>query len=122
MEDHLIQMFRNRAARYGNKVAFRTRDKSSGQYKDYTWNHGLRAVNSIAKSLLAFSHGPGCMIGIFSDNRPEWTFADLAILSVGGVVVPFFGTASKQQVKYMVDETAMELIFVGNDEQLEKSM
>lgn len=122
MEDHLVQMFRNRAAGFGNKVAFRTRDKDSNKYRDYTWNQGLKTVNSIAKGLLAFSHGPGSMIGIFSDNRPEWTFADLAILSVGGVVVPFFSTASKQQVKYMVDETAMELMFVGNAEQLEKGM
>lgn len=122
MEDHLVQMFRNRAAVFGNKLVFRYHDLDTNSLQNYTWHQGLRIVNALARGLLSFSHGPGSMIGIFSDNRPEWTLADLAILSVGGVVVPFFSTASKQQVKYIVDETAMELMFVGNNEQLEKGL
>jgi long-chain acyl-CoA synthetase len=61
------------------------------------------------------------MIGIFSNNRPEWSIADYGILGIRGVTVPFFGTATKEQVKYIVDETAMKLIFTGNKEQFEKA-
>ncbi|MBK7031625.1 MAG: AMP-binding protein [Bacteroidales bacterium] len=41
---------------------------------------------------------------------------------IRGVVVPFFSTASKTQVKYIVDETSMSLMFVGNKEQLESAV
>jgi long-chain acyl-CoA synthetase len=61
------------------------------------------------------------MIGIFSNNRPEWSITDYGILAIRGVTVPFFGTATKEQVKYIVDETAMKLIFAGNKEQFEKA-
>jgi long-chain acyl-CoA synthetase len=61
-------------------------------------------------------------VGIFSDNKPEWIFADLGIMGVRGVAVPFYSTSSKQQLKYIVDETGMKLIFVGNQEQYEKAV
>jgi long-chain acyl-CoA synthetase len=72
-------------------------------------------------ALLKRGYGFKSMIGIFSNNRPEWSIADYGILGIRGVTVPFFGTATKEQVKYIVDETAMKLIFVGNKDQFEKA-
>jgi long-chain acyl-CoA synthetase len=40
-------------------------------------------------------------------------------MAARSVVVPIFGNASKDQVKFIVDHTEMSLIFVGNESQLE---
>ena len=113
---------RNRAARYGAREVFRYKEPGAKEYKSYNWQELVSITDRVAKSLLALGFGPGSNIGIFSDNKPQWTFADLGILAVRGVTVPFFATASKQQLKYIADETLMELIFVGNREQMDKAM
>ena len=113
---------RNRASRYGTREVFRFKETGAKDYKSYTWQELNNTTDRVAKSLLSLGFGPKSNIGIFSDNKPHWTFCDLGILAIRGVVVPFFSTASKQQLKYIVDETRMELMFVGNREQLEKAV
>lgn len=122
MEKHLVEMMRNRAARYGTREVFRVRKPGAKEYTSCNWQELGSTIDKVAKALLSLGFGPKSNIGIFSDNKPQWTIADLGILSVRGVVVPFFGTASKPQLKYIVDETAMELMFVGNREQCERAL
>ncbi len=121
MERHIVTMVRNRALRYGTREVLRYKD-AGGSYKSYNWQELVQLSNRVAKSLLTLGYGSKSNIGIFSDNKPEWTLADLGILATRAVTVPFFGTASKQQVKYIVNETRMELMFVGNQEQLDKAL
>ncbi|MEI6884668.1 MAG: long-chain fatty acid--CoA ligase [Bacteroidota bacterium] len=122
MEKHLVEMMRNRAARYGTREVFRVRKPGTKEYTSYNWQELSGITNRVAESLLAMGFGVKSNIGIFSDNKPQWTFTDLGILAIRGVAVPFFATASKQQLKYIVDETKMELMFVGNREQFEKAV
>ena len=115
-------MVRNRASRYGNREVFRFREPGAKVYSSYNWLELVEISDNVSKSLLALGFGPKSNIGIFSDNKPQWTLTDLGILALRGVVVPFFGTASRQQIKYIADETKMELLFVGNNEQMEKAL
>lgn len=121
MEKHLVHMMRNRAKRYGIREVFRYRYPGSEEYSSYSWLDLVTTTDRVAKALLSLGFGPGSNIGILSDNKPQWTFADLGILSIRAVVVPFFATTSRQQLKYIVDETRMELLFAGNREQLVKA-
>jgi long-chain acyl-CoA synthetase len=122
MEKHLVEMVRNRATLYGSREVFRFRKSGTKVYSSYNWKELTTLSDNVAKSLLALGFGPKSNIGIFSDNKPQWTIADLGILAIRGVVVPIFGTASKQQIKYIADETRMELLFAGNAEQQEKAL
>ena len=81
----------------------------------------MEKFTNLSRVLLQQGYGSGDNIGIFSPNTPEWTITDVAILNIQAVVVPFFSTASKEQCKYIIDETDMRLIFVGEAEQMEKA-
>jgi long-chain acyl-CoA synthetase len=122
MKQHLAHMVRDRASRFGSCEVFRFKDRKDKTYKSYTWNEFASDAGRVSRSLISLGFGHGSRIGIFSDNRLEWTVSDIGILGIRGVVVPFFGTASKSQVKYIVDETEMQLMFVGNQEQLGKAL
>ncbi|MBP6870724.1 MAG: long-chain fatty acid--CoA ligase [Bacteroidales bacterium] len=122
MKEHIAHMVRDRATRFGSDEVFRFMDKKDESYKSYSWESFASDSEKIACSLISMGFGHQSRIGIFSDNRLEWTLADIGILSVRGVVVPFFGTASVRQVQYIVDETEMELMFAGNQEQLDKAI
>lgn len=116
------EMIRNRAEKYQNKAVLKFRDSDSSTIISKSWNELLNEFTQLSKVLLSESYGFGDNIGIFSTNMPTWTVADLAILNTRAVVVPFFSTASKEQCKYIIDETKMKLIFVGDQEQLEKAI
>ena len=121
MKQHIVHMLRERAAKYGTREVYRYRKNGEKQFSSISWNELISETETVSAALLSMGFGTGSNIGIFSNNKPEWSITDYGILGIRGVVVPFFGTATKEQVKYIVDETKMELMFVGNQEQLEKA-
>lgn len=122
MKQHIAHMLKDRAKKYGAREVYRYKDKSDNQYKSFSWDEVVSEVDKVSKALLAMQFGHKSNIGIFSNNQIKWSITDYGILAIRGVVVPFFGTATKEQVKYIVDETKMELMFVGDQEQLEKAI
>jgi long-chain acyl-CoA synthetase len=121
MIQHIAHMIRDHVGRYGDREVFRYKSTDGSVYLSMSWNEFGSQSDLVSKALISLGFGHGSMIGIFSNNRPEWTISDIAILAIRGIVVPFFGNASKQQVKYIVDETEMKIMFVGNQEQLDKA-
>lgn len=114
------EMIRDRAAKYRDKVVLKYRDRhAKDTILSKTWNELAEETSRLSQVLLSESYTKGDNIGIFSANCPEWTIADLAILDIRAVSVPFFSTASREQCKYIVDETGMKLIFVGDQVQLD---
>ncbi len=119
IEQHIIPMFLNRAGSYGKKEVFRYKD-SQNRYQSMTWHELSGSIDNILSSLHAIGVRKGEMVGIYSQNMPQWLMTDLAIMALGAVVVPFYATASMEQLRYIVKETGMKVMFAGDDEQLEK--
>lgn len=122
MKEHLSAMFFERSIRFGNRDVFKYRRGTEKEYKSMHWSEAASQIRDVSKALISLGFNKFDNIGIFSDNRPEWTIVDFGILNIRGVVVPFYATSSKQQLKYIADETKMRLIFVGNKEQYEKAL
>jgi long-chain acyl-CoA synthetase len=121
MKDNIVKMIMERASRYNTREVFRFRKAGSNIYDSINWDSFVSESQKISKALISLGLNPSDNIGIFSDNRPEWVISDLGIISIKSVVVPLYATSSKQQLKYIIDETQMKLIFVGNREQFEKA-
>ena len=115
-------MVLDRSLRYKSREVFRQRINESESFRTITWDSLVSISRKVSCSLLSLGTEVSENIGIFSENKPEWIFADLGIIGARGVVVPFYSTSSNQQLKYIVDETGMKLIFVGNREQYEKAL
>ncbi|HEX9821953.1 MAG TPA: AMP-binding protein [Methylomirabilota bacterium] len=54
------------------------------------------------------------------DNRPEWLYCHLGIQTAGGVTVGVYPTSAPEQIRYLLDHSEARLIFVENEEQLDK--
>jgi len=122
VKNHIAHMVKDRAKKYGAREVYRFKDKSNNQYKSFSFDELSSSMDQVSKSLISLGYGFDSKIGIYSNNRLEWSITDYGILAIRAMVVPFFGTATKEQVKYIVDETKMELMFVGDQEQLEKAL
>jgi len=114
--NHIAHMLHQRADKYNKREVFRY--KKQDAYQSISWATFKDQADTIAKHLLAHNITVQSNVGIYSQNRPQWTISDLAILSIRAVVVPLYPTATFEQLKYIIDETEMEVLFVGDNEQL----
>lgn len=79
-----------------------------------------RNVVGVARALKAWGIGRGDRVAILSENRPEWTIADFAILSLGAVTVPIYATLTDEQTAYILRDAGARAVFVSSEKQLQK--
>jgi len=115
----LVKLFLWRAQHSSEKPALWS--KKEGRYRFITWKEFAGRVREIALALDYLGVKPGDRIGLLSENRPEWAFADLAILSLGAVTVPIYPTSSLKECHYILEHAEISLLFVSSREQLEKA-
>ena len=58
-------------------------------------------VSEIARGLIDLGIEPGDRVSLLCTTRPEWTYADFAITSAGGVVVPIYPTNSPEECEWV---------------------
>jgi len=117
---NLVQIFYQRALHYDRRTALLTKDPKGNAYYPIAWNDWAKAVEETALGLAALGVKKGDRVGILSENRPEWTYADLGALSLGAVTVPFYVSSSYQDIAYMVGHTELEVLFVSNGPQWDR--
>lgn len=120
-KNHLAKIMRDNAMQSPDRVALRYKNQAN-QWKEIKWGELGQNIDRTANALLALGAKQGENIGIFAPNCPEWTIADIGIMSLRAVVVPFFATAALTQVEYIARESELRYIFVGEAEQYEKAL
>ncbi len=114
----IIGRFNERVRSHPDKVALRYKD--AGDWKDITWRDYGDTVKRAAKGLSALGFKSGDKMSLLSGNRPEWHFADVACLSLGGATAPVYTTNSPEQVGYIVGHSDSKVACVENPDQLDK--
>jgi long-chain acyl-CoA synthetase len=85
---------------------------------DNIWNYvngnqAIERVKRIAMGLAALGVKKGDRVAIISENRPEWSFVDLAILSLRAINVPIYTTQSVEQVRYILENSGAKLLCIS---------
>ncbi len=114
----LTELFARQVARSGDRPAIRF--KRHGIWHRVSWREYGEAVTATAAALLAFGLRPGEHVAVLGDNRPEWLYCHLGIQTAGGATCGIYPTSAPDQVRYIVQHSEARLIFVENDEQLDK--
>ncbi|MFM4830160.1 AMP-dependent synthetase/ligase [Aeromonas rivipollensis] len=117
---HLVRVMRERIARLGNKAALRV--QQDGQWRAIGWRTLGQAMDYCAQALIRAGHQPTEMVGIYARNMPEWTQADLGILAARGVSVPIYPTSTLDQLRYIVKDAGIKLLFVGEQPQFDQAL
>ncbi|MGY4003517.1 AMP-dependent synthetase/ligase [Aeromonas sanarellii] len=117
---HLVRVIRERIARLGNKAALRV--QQDGQWRAIGWRTLGQAMDYCAQGLIRAGHQSGEMVGIYARNMPEWTQADLGILAARGVSVPIYPTSTLDQLRYIVKDAGIRMLFVGEQPQFDQAL
>ena len=71
-------------------------------------------VRKFANGLKNLGIKKGDFVAILSKNRPEWVIADLAILSLGAVVVTIHLNLDQKTVQYILDDSKPKILMTDS--------
>lgn len=115
---NLVEMFQWRVGKSISRPALWF--KREGRFHSITWGEFSGQVERAALALHHFGIRKGDRVGILSENRPEWAFADLGILSLGAASVPIYPTSSPKECHYILEHSEVTTLFLSTQEQLQK--
>jgi long-chain acyl-CoA synthetase len=95
------------------------RHKVDGQWRSITHRSWETAVRGLAAAMAEWVK-PGDRVAILAENRPEWTYADLATQCLGGIVAPIYATDSPKDAAYIINDSQANTCFVSTAAQLAK--
>lgn len=87
--------------------------KADGVWEFFTGSEIVEKIKNIALGLSKLGVRSGDKIAIISENRPEWSFTDIALLSLGAVNVPIYTTQAVDQIQYILEDSGAKMIFVS---------
>ena len=109
-----------RVAAHGPETVLRKKDR--GLWKAVTWAELDARRRAIGLALRAVEFRQGDVAGILSETTPDAVYADLGILSAGGVSLAVHPEDEADQVRRILRESACRVLFVEDEEQLDKAL
>jgi long-chain acyl-CoA synthetase len=114
LPDRLFDQARRRAD------ALALRYKRLGIWHRVTWGEYASQVRHVAAALIAAGLRPRESVAILGENCPEWLYCSLGAMSAGGSSCGIYSTSAPEQVQYILQHSEARVLFVENEEQLEK--
>src|SRR5580693_7605341 len=94
--------------------------RASGKWLPISSSGLQRNVAGTVHALKEWGIRKGDRVAILSENRPEWSTADFAILLLGAVTVPVYSTLTPEQTAYTLRDSGASVVFVSTELQLRK--
>ena len=112
------RVFRKRCITWHEQPALRKKEK--GLWTSISWKNYYQQVQAIGLALHQWGLKRRDVVCILAENRPEWLFADMAAQCMGLISNGIYPTSSPAQVQYILQNSDTRILFVENQEQLEK--
>lgn len=104
-------LFARRVRRSPDREAYRAYDREAG-WVSWTWREMAEQVARWQDAMAAEGLQPGDRVALVLRNCPEWVIFDQAALSLGLVVVPLYTDDRPDNVAYILEHAAVELLLV----------
>ena len=86
----------------------------------YSWSETKEFTIKVAEFLKEQKIVKGDRVLLVSENRPEWTFSDIAIMLNGAISVPTYITYTKDDYEFIIRDSTPVGLIVSNQKLLEK--
>jgi long-chain acyl-CoA synthetase len=91
-------MLRDVCSRFSGRTAFRYRSRGARDFEEWSYERLGRESAALASFLLSLGLARGDRVAIWSENRPEWGAAYMAIVAAGLVAVPIDALLTEEEV------------------------
>lgn len=114
---HLAVLVYRQAEKYGDRVALKYKDYERNEWIPVSWKTFSEKVETASCGLLSLGVKKQENVGIFSQNKPECLYVEMAAYGVRAVSIPLYATSSAAQVQYIIDDASIRYLFVGEQYQ-----
>jgi len=111
-------MFYKQAEKYKNRVV--RKYKKGDRWIDITWEGVQEQVENFAMGLMKLGIKRNDKVAILSENRNEWYISDMAIQSIGAIVVPVYPSNTADQIYYILKDADVVAIILSTRHQYRK--
>lgn len=118
---HLAVLVHDQAKKYGDREVLIYKDFGGTEWKSCSWNTLSMTVKKVSNAMLNLGVRVQENIGIFSQNAAPYIVCDFGAWGVRAVTIPFYATSSEQQIQFMINDSKMRFLFVGEQEQYDKA-
>src|SRR5262247_725708 len=112
----LVELFRRVASRERNLLNY----KKDGHWRQVSSRELESQVRAVAMGLHALDVRVGDRVGLLSENRVEWTIADLGVITCGALDAPIYATQAPKQAAYILNDAGVEVLFISNQAQYDR--
>ena len=103
-----------------DRIAMRMKDY--GIWHDITWKQYYENVKKVAMGLYALGVKYGDHVAIVGENKPEWLFSAMGVMSLGGIFVGVYTTNPTAECEYVVGHSESVVFFCEDEEQFDKAL
>lgn len=114
-------LIHEQAKKYGSRTALTFKPFGKDRWESVSWEHFSLRVKQVSNALLNLGVRPQENIAVFSQNCVEYLYTDFGAYGVRAVSIPFYATSSEQQIQFMINDSQVRFIFVGEQEQYNKA-
>ncbi len=118
---HLSVLIHEQAKKYGARPVLTYREFGTDKWKTVTWNYFSQRVKQVSNALLNLGVAVQENVGVFSQNAVESLFCDFGAFGIRAVTIPFYATSSEEQIRFMIADAGVRILFVGEQEQYDKA-
>ena len=118
---HMSVLVHEQAKKYGDREMLIYQDFGGTEWKSLSWKQVSAIVMQVSNALLNLGVKPQENVGVFSQNSVQYLECDFGAWGIRAVTIPFYATSSEQQIQFMVNDAKVRFLFVGEQEQYDKS-
>lgn len=102
-----------------NKSNYNSQDilasKVAGNWKTHSIDNFIIYADEISRGLLKMGIQKDDKVAVMSPNRPEWNFCDFGIMQIGAAQVPMYPTLAAADIKFILKDAEVKIIFVSDE-------
>src|SRR3974377_1743486 len=118
--DTIPKLFAHQVGARGAQTAFR--EKRLGIWRATSWHEYGELARGTGLGLVKLGLKRGEVVSILAETQPQWLYADMGTMCVGGVTNGIYPTDVANQVAYILNDSRSRFLFVDDEEQLDKSL
>ncbi|WP_158795739.1 long-chain fatty acid--CoA ligase [Pedobacter sp. L105] len=88
--------------------------KKNEEWENISFKQTLNKADAVAAFFLEKKIVKGDRLGLIIENGPDYVYYDQGIQQIGAINVSIYPTLSEQEVEYIINDSGMKAILIGN--------
>ena len=112
-KSHFAELVYSQAEKYGQRTELLHRNDKTGKWIQVSWNSFAENVRLTSQAMVEYGIQVQENIGIYAQNMPQCYYTTLGAFGIRAVEVSMYATSSPEQVRYIIRDANIRMLFVG---------